>query len=100
MRVFPVYGVIIGLLWTGPSWAGGEWSCTDLGAAAQVGRHLRELGADIRRVEARTVGPVERALPAERQAALRAAERIGYFSSDSPEATRAAVEALCRSGMR
>ena len=88
-----------GLFWlAGPVWAG-EWSCADLGEMARTGQQLRERGALIAQIEAQPPGPVEQAMPPERQAALRAALRLGYFSGDDGASLRASLEAICRSGV-
>lgn len=91
--------VLSGLAWAaGPAWAGSPLSCADLGGIARTAQQVRAGGAvDFERT-ALASRLTSLSLSDAQWAALRAASRLGFYSTDAPEALAATVEALCRGG--
>lgn len=88
-----------GLFWSGgPAWAGRPLSCADLGGIARTAQKIRLGGAADFERTTMARRPENIALTDGQWAALRAASRLGFHSTDAPEEIGAAVAALCRGG--
>lgn len=88
--------IVVGLLGTtGPVWA---LSCADLGGIARTAQKVHVGGATDFERTALAQRPVTLVLSDGQWAALRAASRLGFYSTDHPESVAAAVEALCHGG--
>jgi len=92
MRVFPVYGVIIGLLWTGPSWAGGDF-CVAHGRMVGAVAKARAAGATEAAIRAALLTPQT---PEVVRGLVDTNITRVYASADAPEIQAAKAEAVCR----
>lgn len=99
MQRYP-WVIVIGLLWTGPGWADRVFfvdgvPCDVLGTEAAIAMKVRDAGMTLERHNAISAAL---SMPETARAAIQAARQAGYLSTDTPAATRANVEALCRAG--